>query len=243
MTESRSTARKLKPLPPDPDRHQDSAIAPLTFNNPAVTGHIAALAEWQRNRLFVYSGRTNQAEQKFYGSECGIVIASSAARADIIANARFEIGYGMLPYWPDLPDAPQNSIIGGGSLWVLKGRPDAEYKGVARFFAFLSRADVQASWHQWTGYLPITQAAYDHARTNGFYERNPGTDISIRQITLNPPKANSRGLRLGSFVVIRDIVQDELEQAFAGKKSAKAALDDAVRRGNVILRQFEKAAR
>jgi sn-glycerol 3-phosphate transport system substrate-binding protein len=215
----------------------------LTFNNPAVTGHIAALAEWQRNKLFVYSGRTNQAEQKFHGSECGIVIASSAARADIIANARFEIGYGMLPYWPDLPDAPQNSIIGGGSLWVLKGRPDAEYKGVARFFAFLSRPDVQASWHQWTGYLPITQAAHDLTRANGFYERNPGTDISIRQITLNPPTAHSRGLRLGSFVVIRDIVQDELEQAFAGKKSAKAALDDAVRRGNVILRQFEKAAR
>lgn len=215
----------------------------LTFNNPAVTGHIAALAEWQRNKLFVYSGRTNQAEQKFHGSECGIVIASSAARADIIANARFEIGYGMLPYWPDLPDAPQNSIIGGGSLWVLKGRPDAEYKGVARFFAFLSRPDVQASWHQWTGYLPITQAAYDLTRANGFYERNPGTDISIRQITLNPPTAHSRGLRLGSFVVIRDIVQDELEQAFAGKKSAKAALDDAVRRGNAILRQFEKAAR
>ena len=215
----------------------------LTFNNPAVTGHIAALAEWQRNKLFVYSGRTNQAEQKFHGSECGIVIASSAARADIIANARFEIGYGMLPYWPDLPDAPQNSIIGGGSLWVLKGRPDAEYKGVAHFFAFLSRPDVQASWHQWTGYLPITQAAYDLTRANGFYERNPGTDISIRQITLNPPTAHSRGLRLGSFVVIRDIVQDELEQAFAGKKSAKAALDDAVRRGNAILRQFEKAAR
>ena len=76
---------------------------------------------------------------------------TSAARADIIANAKFEIGYGMLPYWPNISGAPQNSIIGGGSLWVLQGRPEAEYKGVARFFAFLSRPDVQASWHQWTG--------------------------------------------------------------------------------------------
>lgn len=217
--------------------------AELTINNSTVTAHIAALAEWQKSKAFDYSGRTNQAEHKFHSSECGIMIGSSAARADIIANAKFEIGYGMLPYWPDLTEAPQNSIIGGGSLWVLKGRPELEYKGVARFFAFLSRADVQASWHQWTGYLPVTRAAYDLTRSNGFYERNPGTDISIRQITLNPPTVNSRGLRLGSFVVIRDIIQEELEQAFAGKKSAQAALDEAVRRGNIVLRQFEKNAR
>lgn len=215
----------------------------LKINNPAVIAHIAALAEWQKTKLFDYSGRTNQAEQKFHSSECGIMIGSSAARADIIANAKFEIGYGMLPYWPHVEGAPQNSIIGGGSLWVLKGRPEAEYKGVARFFAFLSRADVQASWHQWTGYLPITRAAYELTRSNGFYDRNAGTDISIRQITLNPPTAHSKGLRLGSFVVIRDIIQDELEQAFSGKKSAEAALDDAVRRGNIVLWQFEKGTR
>jgi sn-glycerol 3-phosphate transport system substrate-binding protein len=217
--------------------------AELRINSPAVVAHVAALAAWQKTRIFDYSGRTNQAEHRFHASECGIVIASSAARAEIIANAKFEIGYGMLPYWPDTAGAPQNSIIGGGSLWVLRERPDAEYRGVARFFAYLSRSDVQASWHQRTGYLPITRAAYDLTRSNGFYERNEGTDISIRQITLNPPTAHSKGLRLGSFVVIRDIIQDELEQAFAGKKSAQAALDEAVRRGNIVLRQFEKAGR
>lgn len=215
----------------------------LEFNNAAVIDHIAALAAWGQAKLFEYGGRANQAEHKFHNSECGIFIGSSAARADIIANAKFEIGYGMLPYWPHFPGTPQNSIIGGGSLWILKGRPDAEYKGVARFFTFLSRPDVQASWHQWTGYLPITRAAHDLTRSVGFYERNPGTDISIRQITLNPPTANSRGLRLGSFVVIREIVHDELEQAFAGTKPAKTALDDAVRRGNAVLRQFEKSSR
>jgi sn-glycerol 3-phosphate transport system substrate-binding protein len=149
----------------------------------------------------------------------------------------------MLPYWPNVPGAPQNSIIGGGSLWVLHGRPDAEYPGVARFFAFLSRPDVQAHWHQWTGYVPVTRAAYEETRSLGFYERNPGTDISIRQLTLNPPTANSKGLRLGSYVVIRDIIQEEIEDALAGRKAPKAALDDAVRRGNQILGQFEQANR
>ena len=62
-------------------------------------------------------------------------------------------------------------------------------------------------------------------------------------MTLNPPTENSKGLRLGSFVLIRDIIEDELEQAFAGKKTAQAALDAAARRGKDMLAQFEKANR
>ncbi|HWV44377.1 sn-glycerol-3-phosphate ABC transporter substrate-binding protein UgpB [Pseudorhodoplanes sp.] len=213
--------------------------ARLQFNNLVVTGHLSTLVEWQKNGWFDYSGRTNDAERRFYKSECGILISSSAARADIIANASFEIGYGLLPYWPNVAGAPQNSIIGGGSLWVLRDRPEAEYKGVAAFLSFLSRPEVQAQWHQWTGYLPTTHAAYEQTRALGFYERNPGTDISIRQITLNPPTANSRGLRLGSYVVIRDIIQEEIEDALAGRKSAKTALDNAVQRGNEVLIRFE----
>ena len=85
---------------------------------------------------------------------------------------------------------------------MLRGRPDAEYKGVAKFFAYLSQPEVQAAWHQKTGYLPVTRAAFDLSRTQGFYERNPGADMSIEQITLKPPTENSKGLRLGSFVLI-----------------------------------------
>jgi len=177
--------------------------------------HIAQLAEWQTTKAFDYSGRAQTAEPRFQKGECGIFIGSSATRADIKANSKFEVGYGMLPYWPDVEGAPQNSIIGGATLWVLRDRPRAEYKGVAKFFGFLSRPEVQAAWHQNTGYLPVTRAAFDLTRAQGFYDRNPGAAISIEQITLKPPTVNSRGVRLGSFVLIRDVIDDELEQAFS----------------------------
>jgi sn-glycerol 3-phosphate transport system substrate-binding protein len=215
--------------------------AELNFNNPVMVSHIARLAEWQKDKVFDYSGRATTAEPRFQDGECGIFIGSSATRADIKANSKFEVGYGMLPYSSDVAGAPQNSTIGGATLWVLRARPPAEYSGVAKFFAFLSKPEVQARWHQNTGYLPITRAAFELSRTQGFYERNPGAAISIEQITLNEPTENSRGIRLGSFVLVRDIIDDELEQAFSGKKSAQAALDSAVERGNRMLRQFERA--
>ncbi|MBV8924532.1 MAG: sn-glycerol-3-phosphate ABC transporter substrate-binding protein UgpB [Bradyrhizobium sp.] len=216
--------------------------AMLVFNNPIVVRHVAQLAEWQTAKIFDYSGRAQSAEPRFQKGECGIFIGSSATRADIKANSKFDVGYGMMPYWPDVAGAPQNTIIGGATLWVLRERPTVEYKGVAKFFSFLSKPEVQAAWHQNTGYLPITRAAFDLTRAQGFYDRNPGSSISIGQITLKPPTENSRGLRLGSFVLIRDAIDDELEQAFSGKKSAQAAMDSAVERGNKMLRQFERAS-
>jgi sn-glycerol 3-phosphate transport system substrate-binding protein len=219
----------------------DGLDAVLNFNNPTVVRHIARLAEWQTTKAFDYSGRATTAEPRFQDGECGIFIGSSATRADIKANSKFEVGYGMLPYWPDVTGAPQNTIIGGATLWVLRDRPRDEYKGVAKFFAFLSKPEIQAAWHQNTGYLPVTRAAFELTRAQGFYDRNPGTAISIEQITLKPPTENSRGVRLGSFVLIRDVIDDELEHAFGGKKSAQAALDSAVERGNRLLRQFERA--
>lgn len=215
--------------------------AVLIFNNPLMVRNVTQLAEWQKTKVFDYSGRATSAEPRFQKGDCGIFIGSSGTRADILANAKFDVGYGMLPYWPDVEGAPQNSIIGGATLWVLRDRPRDEYKGAAKFFAFLSRPEVQASWHQNTGYLPITRAAFDLTRAQGFYDRNPGTAISIEQITLKMPTDNSKGLRLGSFVLIRDVIDDELEQAFSGKKAAQEALDSAVARGNRLLRQFERA--
>jgi sn-glycerol 3-phosphate transport system substrate-binding protein len=215
--------------------------AELTINNPVMVRHIAQLAEWQTTRAFFYGGRGQSAEPRFQKGECGIFLGSSATRADIQANSKFEIGYGMLPYWPDVIGAPQNSIIGGATLWVLRDRPRAEYAGVAKFFAFLSRPEVQAAWHQNTGYLPITRAAFELTRAQGFYEKNPGAAISIEQITLKPPTEHSRGVRLGSFVLVRDAIEDELELVFAGRKSAQEGLEAAVERGNRLLRQFERA--
>jgi sn-glycerol 3-phosphate transport system substrate-binding protein len=147
----------------------------------------------------------------------------------------------MLPYYPDIIKKPQNSIIGGATLWVLKGHPQGDYKGVAQFMNYISSPKVQAWWHQVTGYVPITTPAYELSKTQGFYDTNPGTDTAIKQLSLNTPTPNSRGLRFGSFVQIRDIINEEMEAIWNGSKTASEAMDDAARRGNKLLRKFERA--
>ena len=211
------------------------------INSPQHVAHIEMLADFVKKGLMTYSGRRNEAEARFFSGECAMVTSSSAAQANIRRNAKFDFSVNFLPYNDQIKGAPQNSIIGGASLWVFSGKKPEEYKGVTKFFSYLSKTDVQAKWHQETGYVPITNAAYDVTKNSGFYEKNPGTDIANRQLGNKPPTANSKGLRFGNFVQGREVIEEEMEAVFAGKKPAKQAMDDAVRRGNEILRKFEAA--
>jgi sn-glycerol 3-phosphate transport system substrate-binding protein len=148
-----------------------------------------------------------------------------------------------MPYYPDVAGAPQNSIIGGASLWVMGGKKPEEYKGVAKFFTFLSDTDRQAKLHQESGYLPITKAAYEKTKASGFYATTPIPETPLKELTNKEPTENSRGLRFGNMVQMREIWAEEIEAALGGQKSAKDALDAAVARGNAMLRTFEKTAK
>jgi len=190
--------------------------------------------------LFVYKGRGNIPEASFVSGECAMTTTSSGFYGNVKKNAKFAFGESALPYYPDVPGAPQNTVIGGASLWVLAGKKSDEYKGVAKFFTYLSNAEVQSASHKRTGYLPVTTASFALTEKSGFYQENPGTDVAPTQM-IRKTTTNSRGIRLGNYLQVRAIEDEELEQVWAGKKSAKEALDSIVLRGNEQLERFEKA--
>jgi sn-glycerol 3-phosphate transport system substrate-binding protein len=218
------------------------ASARLAFDTPLHLRHIENLANMARQGLFVYKGRGNAGDAPFYSGECAMSTASSSAYGNIRKNAKFDFGISTLPYYPDVAGAPQNTVIGGASLWVMSGKKPAEYKCVADFFNYLSKPEIQAQSHQMTGYLPITMAAYELTKKSGFYDKNPGTDVSVQQMIVKTTD-KSRGIRLGNFVQVRTIMDEELENVWAGKKAPKQALDDAIRRGNEQLERFEKTTK
>ena len=214
--------------------------ARLVTNSPLHVRHIENLANMAKQGLFIYRGRENRGDAPFYAGECAMATASSSTYANIKKNAKFDYGIAPLPYYPDVAGAPQNTVIGGASLWVMSGKPAADYKGVAAFFNYLTSTEVQAKSHQATGYLPITLAALNLTEKSGFYKNNPGTDTAVNQM-IRKTTEKSRGVRLGNMLQIRTIVDEELEQVWAGKQGAKEALDTIVKRGNEQLERFEKA--
>ena len=212
----------------------------LAFNTPLHVRHIENLANMAKTGLFAYKGRGNLADATFVSGECAMMTGSSALYGNIKRNAKFGAGIGALPYYPDVPGSPQNTVIGGASLWAMSGKPAGDYKGVGQFYAFLSQPAEAAKSHQRTGYLPLTKASYEMTEKSNFYKENPGTDVSVTQM-IRKTTDKSRGIRLGNFVQIRAINDEELEQVWAGKKSAQEALDTAVKRGNEQLERFQAA--
>jgi sn-glycerol 3-phosphate transport system substrate-binding protein len=213
----------------------------LEINSPLHVRQISMIADLAKRGMFTYVGKGSQGDGTFASGKCAMATLSIGASGIVGQQAKFKWSVHFMPYWDDVKGAPQNSIIGGASLWVMGGKTPNVYKGVAEFFRFLSNPEVQKDWHTATGYLPITTAAYELTKKSGYYEQHPGPEVAIKELNNKPPTANSKGLRFGNFVQGRDIIEDEIEAAIGGKKTAKAALDDAVKRVNELLRKFESA--
>ena len=214
--------------------------ARLAFNSSLHVRHFENLANMAKQGLFVYKGRDNKPDVAFPSGECAMQTGSAGMYSRVSKEAKFAYGISTLPYYPDVQGAPQNTIIGGASLWVMNGKKPEVYKGVATFFNYLSKPEVQSASHKRTGYLPITMAAYELTEKSGFYKEKPGTDVAVQQM-IRKVTDKSRGIRIGNHNQIRTIVDEETEQIWTGKKTAKEALDAAVQRGNEQLERFQKA--
>ena len=212
----------------------------LKINNQQVVHHLARLKSWMADHRFSYEGQKYQGPQAaFLGQEAAIMMESISGIGNVKKNAKFNWDLAPLPVEASMKN-PQNSIIGGASLWVMKGHPKKDYKGVAAFLDFLSQPDMQKLWHKETGYLPITKKAYESLKAEGYFKDNPYQEVGIHQMTRRDPTKNSRGLRLGYFIQIRNIINEEMELIWNGNKTAQQAMDAAVSRSNEKLREFER---
>jgi sn-glycerol 3-phosphate transport system substrate-binding protein len=229
----------------------------LLINREFGQKHVGQLAAWQKDNIYSYGGRGGTADPKFVNGDCAMYIQSSALIGGFTRGVKFDWGTGELPHW-GAPYKKATSIIGGATLWVLKGKPAAEYKGVARFLEFLAKPETQMSWHVNTGYLAVSNTAVKNLEQGYHFVKNPKQYTAFAQLTGLPPTppaalagkktappkpervatANSSGLRLGNFVQIREAIEGEMENIFGGKKTVKQGLDDAVAKSNALLKDF-----
>jgi sn-glycerol 3-phosphate transport system substrate-binding protein len=216
----------------------DGLATSLKINGPFGVKMMETLQRGAKEGWFTYNGRLNKAEANMGAGECGIFTTSSAYIGNLtkVSAGKFTWGTGPLPRMTGFPQG--NSILGGATLWVMKGARPEDYKGVAQFFKYLASTENQAWWATATGYLPLTNAAVKAMETSGVYAKNPDLKTAVTQMNAGKTTPNSQGLRLGNYGSIRDAVEEQMENIFAGKKTAKQGMDDAVAKSNEILKEF-----
>lgn len=220
-----------------------SLTAKLNVDNEKVVNHIERLHRWAKDGRFSYQGRRGgPALNAFTAGKCALLFESSSGLSSVEKLAKFDWSAAPLPF--EEGTKPLNSIIGGATLWVFKGHTKKEYEAVADFLRFLSTKEMQTWWHKKTGYLPITLDAYESLKKDGFYKKYPYQEVAIKQLTrATPNQATSRGIRLGSFTQIRDVINEELEKVWNNNISAKEAMANIVKRGNILLKNFHRRNR
>jgi sn-glycerol 3-phosphate transport system substrate-binding protein len=223
----------------------DGLDTQLVFNSKDHVKHIDRLLTMAKAGTFKYAGRDTAGDPLIVSGEAAISFGSAGLRGDMVKSAKHQWAEAYLPYDPEIIKTPLNSIIGGASLWTMTApdRTEAEYKAVAEFLKYLGKPEVDSTWSQNTGYVPVSFAGYEALKQQGFYTKNVGADIPVEQLARGTMTPNTKGLRLGRLSEIRNIIQEELEKALQGGQTAQQALDVAVVRGNKVLKEFAKAAK
>ncbi len=217
----------------------DGIDTEFVYNKTKVVGQVTRLKKWLDDGVLQLAGTGFSPQQLFASGKCATYISSTADHGAMERNATVPWSATFLPYEADTA-TPRNSTIGGATIWVLKGHKAEEYAAVAAFFDHLASPKTQVWWHKVTGYVPLTNAAYKLAKDEGYYTQNPTREIAVLQLERGTPTQNSMGFRFGNFTQTTFALRQEMEAVMTGKKQPQEALDDSVRRGNEILRQFEK---
>lgn len=204
----------------------------LTFNGLPQVKHIAMMATWTKAGYFRLFGRRNEASAKFNDGECAMISTDSREASDFREAKGVELGVAQLPYHDDVYGGRQPSLASGASLWVGAGRSPAEYKQAAKFVSFLLSPEMQIEMVRSHGGLPLTNAARAASRSKILQDSDKTLQVAYASLKGTGSKPMARVADVDS---VRIITNEELEEVWADKKPAKAALDTSVSRGNAAL--------
>lgn len=201
---------------------------------------VQVLTEWQKwaqDDILFYGGREYSANDPFIAGEFAMLVQSTSSLGGIQRAVEFDLGTAFLPTL-DGYERNGNNVVGGGCLWTMAGKQDAEYDAVWRFFQHLSSVEQDIFWHKGTGYFPATNAAVDALEAEGWFEENPNFRTAFDQILAGNDTIAARGVLLGDFVIIRDVVGAAIEDAVVNGVDPQQALDVATEESNQILEDY-----
>ncbi|MHC9236183.1 extracellular solute-binding protein [Pseudooceanicola sp. 502str34] len=200
------------------------------------------LKAWADDGLYgFYGAGWGDNLKPFEEGKVAMWIGSSGSFGGLQKSAQMPFTADFMPYWGSIEGAGTQSFIGGAALFAMAGKSDEENACTAQFFSFLTSPEVQVYWHENTGYVPITEAAYELAKEEGYYDEKPVAEVGIKQLML-PGGEWSKGYRLGFYPQIRSVMEREFNRIFSGETTPKAAFDTIQQEGDALLARFAKTS-
>src|SRR5258708_3945423 len=110
-------------------------------------------------KYYIYSGKledTDGSTAIFQSKQVAFLIDSTsdvADNTDAASKGGFTLGVGKMPINEKVER--NGNVIGGASLWLVGGHPDAETKAAAKFILYLKAGPQMVIWPKASGHRPI----------------------------------------------------------------------------------------
>jgi sn-glycerol 3-phosphate transport system substrate-binding protein len=170
------------------------------------------------------------APQDFLSGKVAMTWVTTGNLAHIRASARFEFGVAMLP-----AKARRGSVPGGGNLYVFKDTTPAERAAALAFLRFLTSPERAAQWSIDTGYIAVTRAAWETPRMKAHVAAFPAAAVGRDQLEHVWAEFSTHDNQR-----VAKTFNDAIQAALTGAKTPAAALRDAQREAERLLRPFRR---
>ena len=214
----------------------DGLDAQVQFNSTSFVKMATDMKAWYDAGLMVIknakAGESYAAA--FAAGHCQMTVDSIGDHGTIGKTAPADMHWGTAEIPVYAGTERHNSLVGGASLWVLKGKSDAEYKAAAAFLNWIAQPEQALFWSTNTGYVPVTKSGFDFMTKSGFYKdpKFAGREVAIQSLSEGTPTPLTRGIRLAVMPQIRQEWGNAMQAIFAGSVTVQAGLDDAAKRSN-----------
>jgi sn-glycerol 3-phosphate transport system substrate-binding protein len=166
--------------------------------------------------------------QDFFQRKVAIIWTTTGNLTNVRANAKFDFGVGMMPANKRL-----GSPTGGGNIYVFKKATPAQRAAALRFAKWVTEPERAAQWGIDTGYVAVSPAAFETARMKQYVAGFPAAAVARDQL----PHAWAEFSTHENQRVAKTF-NDAIQAALTGAKTPAAALRDAQREADRLLRPY-----
>jgi len=123
---------------------------------------------------------------------------------------------------------------GGGNFYIFKGVPKVKQEAAFKFIKWMTTPARAAEWSVKTGYVATSAAAYDTPEMKAYTASFPQAIVARDQLKFAVSELTTHENQR-----ISKVFNDALQSIMTGARPAEAALKDAQREGERILKDFK----